>query len=155
MKEKVLMIVSVTLLLFLAIYFIFSSKNVWVSDKNTTEFKLIFIENKNIGKKKIISNNFFNKDSYNVYLYNGEIKVIIDNKEYDLIEALNKNILTTQDLLNKAKQECLFSAGFSDGGTMEYYFKEFTIIKYNVLTGNKDLYIGSKDLNYSIGENHN
>ena len=155
MKKKVLMIVSVTLLLVLATYFISSSKNVWVSDKNTTEFKLIFIENKNIGKKKIISNNFFNKDSYNVYLYNGEIKVIIDNKEYDLKEALNKNILTTQDLLNKAKQECLDSAGYSDGGTMEYYFKEFTIIKYNVLTGNKDLYIGSKDLNYSIGENHN
>ena len=35
---------------------------------------------------------------------------------------------------------------YKDGGSMEYYYDNYTIIKFATLSGNRDVYIGTKDL---------
>ena len=67
-------------------------------------------------------------------------------------DALNSKKITTKDILEKAKEDALSVDGWDDGGSTIYTFNNYKILKYNTLNGTKDLYIGSKDLNYSIGE---
>ena len=157
MNKKVIIIISIILifiLLVVTIYFVTNSKNVWKNENIVIgDFKIVFTENKNIGKKKIISKNIFNKNTYDVYLYNGEVKVIIDNKEYDLYDAIQSNKLTFQDIIDKAEKEAKGATQRSDGGSTLYVLNNFNILKYNIIQGNNDLYIGSKDLDFSIGEN--
>ena len=35
---------------------------------------------------------------------------------------------------------------YKDGGSMEYHYENYTIIKYHTLDGNRDVYIGTKGL---------
>ena len=39
-----------------------------------------------------------------MYLYNGELKIIIENKEYDLYEAIQFNKITIQDIIATIKR---------------------------------------------------
>ena len=151
-KYIVIIVLAILLVLALTIYFITNSKNVWTSDQNITDFSLVFSENKNIGKKKIVSRSIFFEDSYNVYLYNGELKIIINNTEYNLYEALKSDKLTMQDIVSKIKNEAKKSNEWDDGGSALYDMESFKVLKYKTISGNKDLYIGSNELNYNIGE---
>lgn len=36
---------------------------------------------------------------------------------------------------------------YKDGGSMEYHYENYTIIKCHTLNGNRDVYIGTKDMN--------
>ena len=158
MDKKIIIIISAIIILIVlavTIFFVINSNNIWKNEnKNiSSDFKIVFTENKDIGKKKIISKNAFKKDTYDVYLYNGEVKVIIDNKEYDLYDAIQSNKLTFQDIIDKAEKEAKGATQRSDGGSTLYVLNNFNILKYNIIQGNNDLYIGSKDLDFSIGEN--
>lgn len=35
---------------------------------------------------------------------------------------------------------------YDDGGSMEYHYPDFTIIKMHTLDGNRDVYIGNKEM---------
>ena len=35
---------------------------------------------------------------------------------------------------------------YKDGGSMEYHYDNYTIIKMHKLDGNRDVYIGTKDM---------
>lgn len=35
---------------------------------------------------------------------------------------------------------------YKDGGSMEYHYENYTIIKCHTVDGNRDVYIGTKDL---------
>ena len=63
-----------------------------------------------------------------------------------LKEALNCKAITVQDILEQAKQDEKYGfcekAYYSDGGSIEYLYSDYTILKYNTLDGNKDLVIG-------------
>ena len=157
MDKKIIIIISAIIILIVlavTIFFVINSNNIWKNEnKNiSSDFKIVFTENKDIGKKKIISKNAFKKDTYDVYLYNGEVKVIIDNKEYNLYDAIQSNKITLQDFIDKAKKEAKSSDSWDDGGSTIYVLDNFKIIKYNTINSNNDLYIGSNYLNYSIGE---
>ena len=159
MNKKVIIciIFSIILIIICFICFIIRPQNVWENNKDgEVNFELKFYETKNLAKNKIVSKDFLNKNSYNVYTYNGEVKIIIENKEYDLKEALFDRKITTDDILKKAKNDAangiVESVMFKDGGSLLYEYDEYNLIKYNSANGNNDLYIGSKALNISIGE---
>ena len=67
---------------------------------------------------------------------------------YTLENALNKKIITVQDILEQIQADVKYGICedhfFSDGGSIEYLYPDFTILKYNTLDGNKDLIIGMK-----------
>lgn len=152
MKKYVVIILIFLIVFILNIYYIKTSKNVYTSSKKLTDFELIFLEENSLGKQKIISKNIFDKESYDIFSYNGKVEVVIDNKKYDLKEALKSNKISAQDIVDKAKKWNNGYSEWDDGGSAIYHFENFEILKYNTLSGNKDLYIGSNDLNYSIEE---
>lgn len=96
---------------------------------------------------------------YTVYYY-GISEVYLKYKEsrYPLFNALNSNMISAEDIIEKcekdAKNGFITSEMYKDGGSKIYRYKDFTVIKYNTLDGNKDIYIGIPEMNISIS-NHN
>lgn len=87
---------------------------------------------------------------YTIYGYDGSVNIRIDGKDYSLKEALLENKITIEEIIAKANQD--EKAGkikadmYKDGGSMEYHYENYTIIKCHTLDGNRDVYIGTKDL---------
>ena len=65
-------------------------------------------------------------------------------------EALLENKITMEEIIGKAdkdeKDGKITAEMYKDGGSMEYYYDNYTIIKFATLSGNRDVYIGTKDL---------
>lgn len=79
----------------------------------------------------------------------GDVTVTIDrDMVYSLEDALKEKIITAQDILEQIKADVKYGICedhfFSDGGSIEYIYEDFTILKYNTLDENKDLIIGMK-----------
>ena len=74
----------------------------------------------------------------------------IDGKEYSLKEALLENRITMEEIIAKANQDekdgKIKTEMYKDGGSIEYHYENYTIIKYHTLDGNRDVYIGTKNL---------
>ena len=158
--NKKLIIISiiciVLVLIIFTIYYVVKSKNVWKNTSgNKVDFTLIVKEDKSVGKQKIVSKDIFNGETYDIYIYNAKVKIVIDNKEYDLKDALLNGKATTEDILNKAKSDVENQKAnvdmYKDGGTLIYDYNDYRIIKFNSLNGIYDMYIGSRELSYSIG----
>lgn len=86
------------------------------------------------------------KYNYNIYAYMGEVNILIDGKEMPLRDALLKNKITMDEIIAKANQDFPNAVSYDDGGSIEYHYDNYTIIKCHTLDGNRDVYIGTKDL---------
>lgn len=110
--------------------------------KSAEEFELIYIQRKDLEIKTIISKNETDKYTYNIYSYGGDVKINIDDKEYDLREALLNNKITMREIIAKANKDFPNAPSYDDGGSIEYHYEDYTIIKVHKLDGNRDIYIG-------------
>ena len=99
---------------------------------------------------KILDNSETDKYDYNIYGYNGIVNLKIDGNEYSLKEALLENKITMEEIIGKENKDekdgKITAKMYKDGGSMEYYYDNYTIIKFATLSGNRDVYIGTKDL---------
>lgn len=90
------------------------------------------------------------KSDYTIYAYDGSVNIRIDGKEYNLKEALLENKITMEEIIVKANQDAkgekIKVEMYKDGGSMEYHYESYTIIKCHTSGGNRDVYIGPKDL---------
>lgn len=86
------------------------------------------------------------KYNYTTYAYDGSVNIIIDGKEYSLKEALLENKITIEDIIQKANKDFPNAGFYKDGGSKEYHYDNYTIIKCHTLDGNRDVYIGTKDM---------
>ncbi len=157
MKKVIMVLIVIAIIVFLIICINKKNLNFWnINQQENINFEIVFNENKGSGKNKIISKNIFVKDSYNVYSYEGNIKIKIDDVEYDFKEALLQEKITIQDIFSKAqkdvKNKISKMQAWDDGGTVIYKYETYSIIKFNTIGGCKDFYIGSPDMNYSVGE---
>lgn len=118
-------------------------------------YKIQFVlDVKENGKKnieKITIGELNNKYDYDIYYYGLESVIIkINNEELDLKEALINDRITMEQIIQKAKIDekngTIKSAMYMDGGSKEYYYGDYTIIKSNNLDGNKDVYIGIPEM---------
>lgn len=117
------------------------------------EFELSVIESENKEKKKILNNTelyTYNLD-YNLYYYGLEnVKVNINGQDMELEDALRSGKLTIEGLIAKANKdgvtEKIRVEAYSDGGTTEYHYDKFSIIKMHNLSGDRDVYIGVKGM---------
>lgn len=118
--------------------------------KSIDNFELIFHQEPGNVKRQIVDKNTSTKYNYNIYVYNGTIEIVIDNKTYLLEGALKENKITMDEIIAKANQDK--KAGkikvgeCNDGGSIEYHYDDYTIIKLHTLDGNRDVVIGSKAL---------
>ena len=99
---------------------------------------------------KILDKSETDKYDYNIYSYDLSVNIIINGEELSLRNALLENKITMDEII--AKQGCLRNVCYDDGGSTEYYNKDYTLIKLNKLDGNRDVYIGTKELNLNALE---
>ena len=115
-------------------------------------------DDSNIKKELITDKNFEQKHGYNVYYYGIEkVKVLQNGKEVDLKEAILKDNKIIEKIVAKAEKDTGLGivknyGMYKDGGTEEYEYDNYNIIKSNRLAGensrNRDVYITRSDLKY-------
>lgn len=116
-----------------------------LSSSNYKEsFELTYSQRKDMGIDEIYDNN-----EYKLKTFGGNVSITIEqDMMYSLEDALNQEIITTDDILEQARLDSEYGicdmAYYSDGGSIEYLYNEYTILKLNSLDGDKDLIIGMK-----------
>lgn len=113
------------------------------------DFKIEVKTSNKIEKKKILNNKDLSADKqdYNLYFYGlDEVNVTVDNKTMLLEDALKNGKITIQGIIQKANKDIPNAISYKDGGSIEYHYENYTIIKCHTLDGNRDVYIGTKDL---------
>lgn len=114
--------------------------------KSTDNFELIFHQRKDMGIKTIVANEETDKYSYNIFSKGGDFEIKIDGVVYDLREALLSDKTTMEEIIQKANKDIPNAISYDDGGSMEYHYEDYTIIKYHTLDGNRDVYMGMKGI---------
>lgn len=125
--------------------------NAEIINNNETKFILKIVQSQEKEVEKITTGKLEEKYDYDIYYYGLEsVAIEIDNNEIDLKEALLNNKITMKQIIEQAEEdsrnEIIGSNMYKEGGTMEYYYKEYTIIKSNSLDGNRDVYIGIPEM---------
>ena len=122
--------------------------------KSIDNFEIIFKErqkNDSYNKKyAILDKTESDKYDYNIYAYDGSVNLRINGKEYTLKEALITNKITMNEIIDKANQDKkngkIKAEMYKDGGSIIYKYDNYTIIKFHTLDGNRDVYIGNKNM---------
>ncbi len=104
--------------------------------------------------KQIANNRDFdeNASDYNLYNYGlHDVYVTVDGDTLPLIEALKYGKVTIDGIIAECNR--LSSIGeiqseqYKDGGSILFDFGDFKILKYHTIEGNRDVYIGTSDMN--------
>ena len=147
---KILIGVLIILVLVCGIIFFVNQKEINEESNNDVQnFKLIYNQRKDLGIKTIIDKNTSDKYDYSICTFGGDVTITINEDEvYSLEDALSQNIISGEDILEQAKMDkengLCEEAYYLDGGSTEYYYSDYTILKCDTLDGNKNLYIGMK-----------
>ena len=110
-------------------------------------YDLTYHGRKDMGIKQIAKTNQYDNIDYGLYTIAGDVTVTVEkDMVYSLEDALNQKIISVQSILDQAKEDEKYgiceTAFFHDGGSIEYRYKDYTILKFNSLDGNNDLIIG-------------
>lgn len=110
------------------------------------EIAVSFEPVKEVSYKKIFS---VEDKKFDIYTYGGDAKITVENGQvYELDKALINNVVTIDEILNRADFDS--EAGkcqklvYADGGSVEYCYEFFTILKMDTVEGFDDLVIGHK-----------
>lgn len=118
------------------------------SSDYSKKYSLIYKQRKDLGIKEI-----FDAGEYKIKTFGGDVSIIMTRGDavYSLEDALNKKVITPEDILNQVKKDLKYGictdGMYSDGGSIEYCYygevnNQYTILKLNTLNGEKDLIIG-------------
>jgi len=117
------------------------------------DFEISVTRDEKVKKTKILNDMDIHKYNSDVDLYYyglEEINVKVDNKIMPLEQAIRSGKITIDGLLIKANKDVnsgiIKSEVYKDGGTTEWYYKDYTIIKCHSLDGNRDVYIGIPEM---------
>lgn len=149
--KKITTIIIVTIIIFFILNLI-SILAIGKNDKNNNEpiIKIIPDTEKEITKETIINTT---EENYTIYYYGIDSATVnIDNKKQDLGEAISLGKINIEEIINELKIYGELNDGgtiiYKDGGTKKYLTDYYTIIKCHTLDGNRDIYIGDKDMEY-------
>lgn len=124
-----------------------NTDNILINGYEKFELTVKTSDNKNTNK--ILNNRdlYKNNSDYDLYYYGlDEVKITVDNKTMSLKEALRSGKMTIDGLIIKANKDFPNAVSYDDGGSMEYHYDNYTIIKLHKVDGNRDVYIGTKDI---------
>lgn len=112
------------------------------SSKYIRQFEISYIQRKDLGVKTV-----FDAGEYLVKTFGGDVLIVIDgDMVYNLEDALNSKVITPNDIIEQAKIDMKFGVCegrfYKDGGSIEYGYNGYTILKLNTGNGDKDLVIG-------------
>ena len=114
------------------------------SSNYTKKFEISYNQRKDLGIKTV-----FDAGDYSVMTFGGDVLVVIEgDMVYNLEDALNSKVTTPDDILEQAKIDLKYGVCegrfFKDGGSIEYGYSNFTILKLNTGNVDKDLVIGMR-----------
>ena len=124
-------------------------KTTKIEVKSADDFEIVFSAKKPTDSYRvytILSKTETDKYDYTIYGYDGIVNIKIDGKDYLLKDALLQNKITMEEIIAKANKDFPNAISYDDGGSMEYHYENYTIIKCHRLDGNRDVYIGTKDM---------
>ena len=118
------------------------------SSEYSKKYSLTYHQRKDLGIKEI-----YDAGDYKIKTFGGDVSIILTGGDavYTLEEALNRKVITPEDILTQVKKDLKYGVCmdgmYSDGGSIEYcYYGEidnkYTILKLGTLDGEKDLVIG-------------
>ena len=135
-----------------------------ISTEGFREFELEVEPSTEKQKKIVLSGDdiqsfvsFGHMSDTNLYYY-GIDKVLITIKGFTmpLETALEKGRRTLDGIVAKCNKDVmngtLEELVYKDGGSQVYKYPEYTIIKYHTIDGNRDVYIGSTDMDIHIAD---
>lgn len=113
--------------------------------ENIIPFELEYLQRKDLGIEKIIEKG--DKVKYDVYTFGGDVKIKLGEETLNLEDAINQDKITMENILH----QCILDAQagkietpaeYSDGGSVIYFYPNYSILKCYCLDGNRDVYIG-------------
>ena len=117
------------------------------------EFEISVKKSENKTKTKILNNMelYKNNSDYDLYYYGlDEVNIFVDNKTMSLEDALRSGKMTIEGILAKANKDVsdgkIKNDKYYDGGTTEWYYSDYTILKRHTLRGDGDVYILRNDI---------
>lgn len=119
------------------------------SSNYTNKFELNYHQRKDNGLETIIDKNDNPDYEYSIHTLGGDVGFTIENDMvYTFKKALKEKILTAEDILNQARIDSEYGIcqrrDYSDGGSTEFMYEDYTILKYRTLDELEDLVIGHK-----------
>lgn len=106
-------------------------------------FDLMYNQKKDMGIDLI-----YKTEKYTIETFGGDVEIIKQNKIYSLNDALINNIITFNDILEQIELDKKYglcnSSGYSNDGSIEYLYEDYTILEINQPNGNTNLIIGMK-----------
>lgn len=110
---------------------------------------IYYTQRKDMGVDKINS-----EEKFDIYVVGGNVTIEKDNEEAkDFSEAIGSKYISIDEILEQAEVDSKYGVcrkGFySDGGTIEYRYQDYTLIKANTLAGNKDFIIAPPNMIWS------
>lgn len=114
------------------------AENIKIDKFNNYDFEVVVTTSTE--HKKIFAfihndrNYYYGNTDYRLYLKEANIR-------YDLETSLKNNLVTFDDILDKAKKTELYR----DGGSVLYQYNLFDIVVCNTMDGNKDIIIGEPE----------
>ena len=115
--------------------------------KSTDTFEIIFHDKspqtniKYIPIIPIITKGEISKYDYSVYSSYGIVNIVIDGKTMSLRDALLNDKITMEEIIAKANRDFGDNAiMLKDGGTIEYHYSTYTLIKRHTIDGDRDVY---------------
>ena len=110
-------------------------------------YDLTYHGRKDMGIKQIAKPNQYDNIDYGLYTIAGDVTITVEqDMVYSLEDALDQKIISVESILDQAKEDEKYgiceTALFQDGGSIEYRYNDYTILKLNSLDGTKDLIIG-------------
>lgn len=95
------------------------------------------------------------KYDYDIYYYGlNDVIIDINGTEISLKEALTKDMITMEEIVEQAEKDSkagiIGSDMYKEGGTMIYFYDTYTIIKSHSVDGNRDVYIGVPEMRLNM-----
>lgn len=117
-------------------------------------FTLTVKKSENRNKRKILNNTelYKNNSDCNLYYYSlDEVNVTIKGQTMSLEKALKSGKMTLDGIVQKANKDekdgKIKTEMYKDGGSIEYHYENYSIIKCHSTSGNRDVYIGIPNMN--------
>ncbi len=145
----------------------FGLKESDITEQSTTEHTTVMLEakfdyeltverSKSSGVTWMTNEQFYNKNGFHAYLYClDKAYITLDGKQMYIGDALNSGKMSVDRLIEKANNDAncgiIKRDMLKDGGTMFYWYDDYTIIKRNAIGSssedrNQDLIIGYADM---------
>lgn len=124
-----------------------------ISTEGFREFELSVVPSENNEKIKILNNSEIQGEDfdYDLYYYGlDEVNITSDNRTMSLYDALVSGRITLDGIIAKANEDVrngvIEELVYRDGGSQAYRYDGYTIIKCHTADGNRDVYIGTDDM---------